>query len=468
MSQLWAMNISEASSLIHAHEISPIELVESHLERIETTDGRLNSFITVLADEATELAKEATQDVSSGRELGPLHGIPIGLKDLYDTAGTTTTIGSQIYRDRIPSSDATVVAKLRKDGAIIIGKLQMHEFALGATSVNPHYGPARNPWDLSRITGGSSGGSGSSVASGQCMGALGTDTGGSIRIPAGLCGIVGLKPTFGRVSRHGVFPLSWTMDTVGPMAKTVEDSAILLSSMAGFDPLDSGSANVPMENFVANIGEDISEMKIGVPQEYFYDIISEEVVGAVQAAQEVFLGLGAKVESVSIPRLNHSLAISGTIMLAEAASVHEKTLKERASQIGNDVRLRLTQGALLSASDYLKAQRARSEFNKQVNETLQQFDVLLSPTIAVGAPRIDEKTVLVDEAEHPALALMPRLTRPHNICGIPTISIPCGFTGKGMPIGLQLAGRAFAEKDIIQAAYAYENATNWSTVRPQL
>tara|TARA_B100000745_G_C20096329_1_gene374863 strand:- start:109 stop:1011 length:903 start_codon:yes stop_codon:yes gene_type:complete len=300
------------------------------------------------------------------------------------------------------------------------------------------------------------------------MGALGTDTGGSIRIPAGLCGIVGLKPTFGRVSRHGVFPLSWTMDTVGPMTRTVEDSATLLSAMAGFDPLDPGSANVPIEDFAVNIGKDVSKMKIGVPQEYFYDIISEEVAGAVQAAQEVFLGLGAKVESVSIPSLTHSLAISGTIMLAEAASVHEENLKERASQIGDDVRLRLTQGALLSASDYLKAQRARTEFNKQVNQILQQFDVLLSPTIAVGAPKIDEKTVLVNEAEHPALALMPRLTRPHNICGIPTISIPCGFTREGMPIGLQLAGRAFAEKDIIQAAYAYENATNWSTIMPEL
>ena len=462
------MNISEASSLIHAREISPIELIESHLERIETTEGSLNSFITVLADEATESAIKATQDISRGREFGPLHGIPIGLKDLYDTAGTITTVGSQIYKDRIPSSDATVVTKLRKAGAIIIGKLQMHEFALGSTSVNPHHGPARNPWDLSRITGGSSGGSGSSVASGQCMGALGTDTGGSIRIPAGLCGIVGLKPTFGRVSRHGVFPLSWTMDTVGPMTRTVEDSATLLNAMAGFDPLDPGSANVPVEDFASNIGKDVSKMKIGVPQEYFYDIISEEVAGAVQAAQEVFLGLGAKVESVSIPSLNHSLAISGTIMLTEAASVHEENLKERASQIGDDVRLRLTQGALISASDYLKAQRARTEFNKQVNEILQQFDVLLSPTIAVGAPRIDEKTVLVDDAEHPALALMPRLTRPHNICGIPTISIPCGFTREGMPIGLQLAGRAFAEKDIIQAAYAYENTTNWSTMRPQL
>jgi Asp-tRNA(Asn)/Glu-tRNA(Gln) amidotransferase A subunit family amidase len=258
------------------------------------------------------------------------------------------------------------------------------------------------------------------------------------------------------------------MDTVGPMTRTVEDSATLLSAMAGFDPLDPGSANVPLEDFAVNIGKDVSKMKIGVPQEYFYDIISEEVAGAVQAAQEVFLGLGAKVESVSIPSLTHSLAISGTIMLAEAASVHEENLKERASQIGDDVRLRLTQGALLSASDYLKAQRARTEFNKQVNQILQQFDVLLSPTIAVGAPKIDGKTVLVDEAEHPALALMPRLTRPHNICGIPTISIPCGFTREGMPIGLQLAGRAFAEKDIIQAAYAYENATNWSTVRPQL
>lgn len=468
MTELWDLSISIAASMIRAGEITPLELVESHLKRIEETEDQLNSFITIMSDEALDSAKKATDSTYTHKEIGQLHGIPLGLKDLYDTAGIKTTVGSRIYRNRIPKEDANVVTKLKKEGAIIIGKLQMHEFALGSTSVNPHDGPAKNPWDRSRITGGSSGGSASSVASGQCKGALGTDTGGSIRIPSGLCGIVGLKPTFGRVSRHGVFPLSWTMDTVGPMTRTVEDSALMLNVLAGFDPLDPNSANVPSENFASSIGSGIQGVKIAVPQEYFYDIIDDEVSKAIQVAQEVFAGLGARIEPINIPALEHSLAISGTIMLAEAASVHEFNLRENPNDIGDDVRLRLTQGALTSASDYIKAQRARTEFNRQIKEALNKFDVLLSPTIPVGAPKIGEQTVSVGDLNQPTLSLMSRLTRPHNICGIPTISIPCGFTQQKTPIGLQIGGRAFDEKLILRVAHTYESATDWVQARPAL
>ena len=468
MTDLWDLSIGTAATMIRAKEITPIELVESHLKRIEETEDQLNSFITIMADEAIDSAKKATDIIFKRKEIGHLHGIPIGLKDLYDTAGIKTTAGSMIYRDRIPNEDASVVTKLKGEGAIIIGKLQMHEFALGSTSINPHDGPARNPWDRSRITGGSSGGSASSVASGQCKGALGTDTGGSIRIPSGLCGIVGLKPTFGRVSRSGVFPLSWTMDTVGPMTRTVEDSALILNVLAGFDPQDPGSANVPSENFASDLGGGIEGVKIAVPQEYFYDIIDDEVSKAVQATQEVFIGLGATVEPIKIPALEHSLAISGTIMLAEAASVHDFNLREKPSEIGDDVRLRLTQGALTSASDYIKAQRARTEFNQQIKEALNKFDVLLSPTVPVGAPKINEQTITVGNLHQPTLSLMPRLTRPHNICGIPTISIPCGFTQQKTPIGIQIGGRAFDEKLVLRVAHAYESATDWGQSKPIL
>lgn len=468
MNSLCAISIKEAADLISAHKVKPSELVEAHIERINTTDDKLNSFITVLSESALRSSLIAEKEIMNGNYRGPIHGIPIGLKDLYDTAGTITTVGSKIYRGRLPQEDATVVSRLKEAGAIVVGKLQMHEFALGATSINPHDGPARNPWDTERITGGSSGGSASSVAAGQCMASLGTDTGGSIRIPSALCGIVGLKPTFGRVSRKGVFPLSWTMDTVGPMTRTVEDAALMLNAMVSFDPSDPGSSPHETEDFTSKLGQGIEGLTIGVPQEYFYETTSPEVKEALTSAEKVFESLGAKVIPLSIPVLEHSLAISGTIMLTEAASVHENNLKNRPFDIGDDVRLRLTQGSLYSAVDYLKAQRGRHEFNNQIDKAMETVDILLAPTVGIGAPKIDDKTVVLNGVEYPALALMPRLTRPHNICGLPTISIPCGFTSSGLPIGMQLAGRAFEDSVVIQTANAYENATDWAKQSPPI
>ena len=466
MNSLCAISIKEAAGLISAHKIKPSELVEAHIERINATDDKLNSFVTILSESALQSSFIAEKEIMNGNYRGPIHGIPIGLKDLYDTAGTITTVGSKIYRERLPQEDATVVSRLKEAGAIVVGKLQMHEFALGATSINPHDGPARNPWDTERITGGSSGGSASSVAAGQCMASLGTDTGGSIRIPSALCGIVGLKPTFGRVSRKGVFPLSWTMDTVGPMTRTVEDAALMLNAMVSFDPSDPGSSPHETEDFTSKLGLGIKGITIGVPQEYFYETTSPEVKEALNSAEKVFESLGAKVIPISIPVLEHSLAISGTIMLTEAASVHENNLKNRPFDIGDDVRLRLTQGSLYSAVDYLKAQRGRHEFNNQIDKAMETVDILLAPTVGIGAPKIDDKTVVLNGVEYPALALMPRLTRPHNICGLPTISIPCGFTSSGLPIGMQLAGRAFEDSVVIQTANAYENATDWTKQSP--
>ena len=466
MNSLCAISIKEAADLISAHKVKPSELVEAHIERINATDDKLNSFVTILSESALHSSFIAEKEIMNGNYRGPIHGIPIGLKDLYDTAGTITTVGSKIYRERLPQEDATVVSRLKEAGAIVVGKLQMHEFALGATSINPHDGPARNPWDTERITGGSSGGSASSVAAGQCMASLGTDTGGSIRIPSALCGIVGLKPTFGRVSRKGVFPLSWTMDTVGPMTRTVEDAALMLNAMVSFDPSDPGSSPHETEDFTSKLGLGIKGLTIGVPQEYFYETTSPEVKEALNSAEKVFESLGAKVIPISIPVLEHSLAISGTIMLTEAASVHERNLKDRPFDIGDDVRLRLTQGSLYSAVDYLKAQRGRHEFNNQIDKAMETVDILLAPTVGIGAPKIDDKTVVLNGVEYPALALMPRLTRPHNICGLPTISIPCGFTSSGLPIGMQLAGRAFEDSVVIQTANAYENATDWTKQSP--
>ena len=462
------LSISEAAGLIEGKQLSPVELVAAHLERIERTDERLNSFITLLAEEATAAAASAEAEIQAGDYRGPLHGVPIGLKDLYYTKGIRTTVGSKIMRDFVPDYDAAVTERFRDAGAVLMGKLQMHEFALGATSENPHDGPARNPWDTTRITGGSSGGSGSAVAAGQCMAALGSDTGGSIRIPASACGIVGHKPTFGRVSRVGVFPLANSLDTVGPMTRTVRDAAIVMNAIAGYDERDQSCANRPDEDFTRLLGQDISGLRVGLPQEYFYDMIEGEVTVAAQEAARVLEGLGAHVEECSIPALNDSISISGTILLTEAAEIHLDNLRERADDFGADVRGRLEEGAMTPAVSYIAAQQARTEFNRAIAEAMRTYDILLAPTTALGAPKLGERVVDVGGVSEAKLAIMPRLTRPHNICGIPTVSAPCGFTSEGLPIGVQLAARPFEDALALQVADAYEGATEWHKRRPPI
>ena len=464
--ELHYLSISEAADLISQKRLSPVELTQAHLTRIEATEPRLNSFITLLAYDALASAQTAEQEIQAGDYRGPLHGIPIGLKDLYYTKGILTTVGSKILRDFVPDYDATVTERFAEAGAVLMGKLQMHEFALGATSVNPHDGPAHNPWDVDSITGGSSGGSGSAVGSGQVMAALGSDTGGSVRIPAGLCGIVGLKPTFGRVSRRGVFPLSFSLDTVGPMTRTARDAALIMNVIAGYDSRDPSSANMPNEDFTAALGQSMNGLRIGIPDEFFYDIIDPEVAEAMCVATGMLGELGATVERVSIPVLNHSLAISSTILIAEAAEVHTENLRDRPQDIGADVRGRLQTGALTSARDYLKAQRARTEFNNQMAEVMERYDILVAPTSAIGAPKINQTHIEIGGRQENALSLMSRLTRPFNICGFPTATIPSGFTSAGLPIGMQIAGRPFEDATVLQVADAYEQATDWHTRRP--
>ena len=462
------LTIDEASRLLAERQLSPVELVNSHLERIDKTDDRLNSFITLLADRSMAEARKAEQAIISGNHLGPLHGIPIGLKDLYYTRGIPTTVGSRIMRDFVPEYDAAVTESFEAAGAILMGKLQMHEFALGGTSENPHDGPAHNPWDTGKMTGGSSGGSGSAVASGQCMGALGSDTGGSVRIPSSLCGIVGLKPTFGRVSRYGVYPLSWSLDTVGPMTRTVRDTALIMNVIAGYDPRDPSSSNTPAEDFTSALDQGVRGLRIGVPKEYFSDVLDEEVNQAVSRASQVLEELGASIEEVSIPALQHSIPISGTILLTEAAEIHLDHLRDRADDIGADVRARLETGALTPGVEYIKAQRARTAFNRQVAQAMERFDILLTPASPIGAPNLGEMAVNIGGRDESPLALLPRMTRPWNVCGVPAISVPCGFTSGGMPIGLQLAGRPFEDALVLRVAQAYERATEWHTQRPPL
>ncbi len=466
--ELCFLSIPEAAALIQSGQISPVELVRAHLQRIETTDPVLNSFITLLADESLERAAIVEGEIARGDYRGPLHGIPVGLKDLYYTKGIRTTMGTRILRHFVPEYDAAVTEGFSKAGAILLGKLQMHEFALGATSVNPHDGPARNPWNPDKITGGSSGGSAAAVAAGQCMAALGSDTGGSIRLPGALCGIVGLKPTFGRISRHGVYPLAWSLDTVGPMTRCVRDAALVLNALAGYDPRDPSSAKVPVPDFTEGLEDGLKGLKIGVPQDFFYDVISAEVSRAVAAASEVLAELGAEVEPCSIPALKHALGISSTILFAEAAETLFDHLRQRPGDLGADVRGRLRLGALTPAVDYIKAQRARSAYNAQFDAAMGRYDLLLAPTVAVGAPAIDQEVVRLGDRRENVLTLLSRLTRPFNLSGQPTISIPCGFTADAMPIGMQLAGRSWQEATVMRAAHAYEEATEWHRRRPMV
>ncbi len=467
-SELVFLSIADAAELVAGRQLSPVEIVDAHLRRIDATDGALNSFITLLRDESMAAAREAEGAIGSGGYIGPLHGLPIGLKDLYYTKGIRTTMGSKIMGEFVPDADAAVTERFHAAGAIVIGKLQMHEFALGATSENPHYGPAHNPWDTGRMTGGSSGGSGSAVASGQCMGALGSDTGGSVRIPASLCGIVGLKPTFGRVSRYGVYPLSWSFDTVGPMTRTVRDAALVLNAIAGHDSRDLSSSRRPTEDFAERLEDGISGVRIGIPREYFFEKTEPQVTDSVREAATVLEGLGASVEEVSIPVLEHSQTISTPISQAEASQIHTEHLRDRAHDIGADVRGRLYQGALIPATDYIKAQRARTVYNARMAEAFQRFDALIAPTCPVGAPQLGERTVQVGDVAEPTLALLSRLTRPFNVSGVPTVSLPCGFTSYGVPIGLQIAGRPFEDAAVLRIAHAYEQATEWHKRRPPI
>ena len=456
----------QLAPMIKSGEISPVEIIDAHLSRIRATEPVLNSFITVLADEATTAARQAERDIRAGRHRGPLHGIPVGLKDLFNTGGVRTTSGSRIYDNYIPAQDCTVAARFREAGAILLGKLNMHQFAYGPTGENPDYGHMHNPWDPERVSGGSSGGSGSAAAAGQCTITTGSDTGGSIRIPAALCGIVGLKPTYGRVSRHGLTPLAWSMDHPGPMVRTVEDAAITMNVIAGHDPNDVASANLPVPDYTAALTGEISGLRIGVPRQYMEAPLDPEVRQAVNSALEQMETMGAEVVEVEFPEFNDAAAISTTMLMAEATACFRDLLASDGNRLYEPVRLRLEAGLFISAADYLRAQQGRAVFDRAARRLLEDVDLLAGPTEPVTAPPILQQQVLAGEQEIGTVAALTQYTRPYNITGFPAISVPCGFSYEGMPIGLQLAGRPFDEETVLRAAHAYEQSTDWHDRRP--
>ena len=462
--QLCYLTIREASELLRSGELSPVEFVQDHLDRIEAIDARLQAFITLLKDEALADARGAESEIRRGDYRGPLHGIPIGLKDIYDTAGIRTTAGSKLDTDRVPAEDATTTARLKAAGTVLLGKLATFEYALGGPdNTNPFPSP-RNPWNLDYMTGGSSSGSGAAVASGLCMGALGTCTGGSIRGPSHFCGIAGIKPTYGRVSRYGVVTLSWSQDHCGPMTRTVEDAATMLQAIAGYDPKDPTTSSAPVPDYSLALKEDIKGLTIGVPRHYFFapgPDVNPEVVSVVERGLEVLQELGANLEEVTIPSLEYIRAANMVIMLSEAYAFHEKNLKARAQDYGKVVRDRLRMGGLFSAGNYIQAQRARQVAKREFAEVLRRVDVLVTPTMTQPATTF--------ESFDPASIFRGRsFTAPFNVTGLPAMSVPAGFTGDGLPVGMQVVGKPFDEPTVFRVAYTYQQYARWFERRPPI
>jgi aspartyl-tRNA(Asn)/glutamyl-tRNA(Gln) amidotransferase subunit A len=450
---------SEAAALFRTGELSPVELTLAYLERIEALQPTLRAYVTVTADLALREARAAEAAILRG-DPRPLLGIPVAYKDIYMTAGVRTTGGSQLYEDYVPEITATTVEKLRDAGMVMLGKLTTHEFAAGLTPEDHPLPPARNPWNLGHIPGGSSSGSGSALAAGLTVGALGSDTGGSIRNPGSFCGIAALKPTYGRCSRYGVYTLSWSLDHTGPMARTVEDCALMLNGLAGYDPKDPASARVPVEDFTAALGKSIAGTRIGVLRSWYEPTADAEVIAAVDAALETFTTLGATVTDVEIPHIELT-ACNTAIMLPEAFAYHEADLRETPELYAPQLRNRFLLGGLVLAHEYVQAQRARQILKAEVETVLREVDLLVTPTTPKTAPTFEQ-------AYSEAYRRGPHYTSLYNLTGLPALSAPCGFDGSGLPIGLQIAGRPFAETAVLQAGHAYERAAGWYTRHPAL
>jgi aspartyl-tRNA(Asn)/glutamyl-tRNA(Gln) amidotransferase subunit A len=460
MSDLTHLTIAEAADLLARREIAAVELTEAHLRRIDAHDTHLNSFITITSDHALTQARAADAELTRGVRRGPLHGIPLALKDLYDTAGIRTTAGSTFFADRIPDTDARAVTLLYQAGAVLLGKLNMHEWALGVTNINPHYGPSRNPWDPSRITGGSSGGAAAALAAGLCMGALGSDTGGSIRIPASLCGIVGLKPTFGRVSLQGVIPLSWNLDHAGPMARTVTDAALLLQAIAGYDPDDPVSVALPVDHLLATINAGVTGWRIALATDAHFGEADPEVISAVRRAATVFEELGARVEAVDLSQGREAAQMNALMTTSDAAAFHRDRLRDHPHRFGADVLARMERGAQFTSTEYILARRFQSEWRRRLERFFDQFDLLLTPATPITAPVIEG----LDSIE--AARQLTRCTAPFNLAGLPALSLPCGLSAAGLPIGLQIVAAPWNEARVLRAGRAFENATQWHRQTP--
>jgi len=466
--ELIYLTLREAADRLRERTLSPVALLDAMEARTAAVEPRLNAYVRPTFEAARAEARAAEREIAAGRYRGPLHGIPVALKDNYWTRGVTTAAGSKLLADFVPPEDGTVVAKLRAAGAVITGKTNMHELAIGGSTTNPHYGPTHNPWRLDCIPGGSSGGSAAAVAAGCCFAATGTDTAGSIREPAAYCGLVGIKPTYGRVSIRGIVPLSWSLDHAGPLTRTVEDGALVLQAIAGYDPADQCSADVPVPDFTADLGRGLRGLRLGVPRPYFFDQLDAEVAASVETAIGVLRDLGASVEDVTFERAAWAPALFPVISRPEAASFQEELLRTRPDDYG-DVRVQVELGTLVLATDYLRAQRLRTALRQELEGVFTRVDALVTPTTRtvahpIGQPFTEVAGKPVPNTSH----LWVGLTVPFDLTGTPAVSVPCGFAANGLPIGLQIAGRAWDEATILRIAAAYEGATSWHRQHPPL
>jgi aspartyl-tRNA(Asn)/glutamyl-tRNA(Gln) amidotransferase subunit A len=456
------LSVTELSELIREKKVSPVEATEAYLDRIDSLNFKFNSYITVCRSESLEAARDAEQAIARGHYIGPMHGIPVAVKDQLWSKGIRTTVGSRFMADFIPDEDATALANLKKAGAILLGKTNLTEFAIGGSQ---RYGPNRNPWDLDRFTGGSSGGSGSATAAFLCATSLGEDTGGSIRRPAAWCGLAGLRPSWGRVSRYGVAPGSWSMDQVGPISRTVEDAAITLGAIAGYDPKDPHSSHAPVPDYRRALDGDIQGLRIGMIKELVQgEIVDPEVSEAVINAGSVLGELGAMVEEVSLPLTIHGGLISAVLIGVEAAMTYRDWIKDDIHGFGHGNQIGLLTGSLMPAQAYYKVQKLRELVRRQVLGALQTYDVLILPTSKSCAPILEDEPVIA--SKEMATGMPPVMTRPFNLAGAPALSVNCGFNSQGLPIGLQIGGRLFDEETVLKVGHAYEQNTPWLGARP--
>lgn len=463
MLKLSAARLAES---IRTHEISPVDLVEELLARIKRLNGLLNAFITIADERCLKEAETLEREARVGKIRGPLHGVPVAVKDLIHVEGMRFTAGSKILSGEYSEVDATVVERLRNAGAIIIGKTNLHEFGSGTTNVNPHFGATRNPWSLDRISGGSSGGSAVAVAAYMCPIALGTDTSGSIRIPASLCGIVGLKPTYGLVSKHGVLPLSWTLDHVGPMARTVEDVALLLRVIAGFDPKDESSVLYDVPNYSDALDCDVEGLKLCLMREPFEVPPDEDVERQMEKAIDVFSSLGIEVHEVKFSMAHVVRECWAPIRFGEAAAFHDPWFRTRSSDYGEDVRKMLEKGRAFTAVEYIKALKFRKEVTNEFQRLLSRYDALVCYATPIPAPKIGEGKVLVRGKIYDVFSALTSWTILFNVTGSPAISLPIGLSREGLPISLQIAGKPFDEETVLRVAHALEIESNLQLVPP--
>jgi aspartyl-tRNA(Asn)/glutamyl-tRNA(Gln) amidotransferase subunit A len=460
---LTQLTLVQAMEMLRRVAVSPVELTQAFIARIEQLNPVLNAFITVTAEQALQQAREAEAEIQRGQWRGPLHGMPLALKDLIDTAGIRTTAASAVFEERVPTEDAEVVRRLKAAGAVLLGKLNMHEFACGGTSVPSYFGAVHNPWNLARIGGGSSGGSAAAVAAGLCMGALGSDTAASVRHPAAYCGVVGLKPTYGRISTRGVIPLSWSLDHIGPLCRTAADAALLLEAIAGYDPLEPSSVDWPADRYASAIEAETASLRLGLIRRPYFEALDPDIEAAVTASIKELVRITAGVRDVELPYTNVLL----TIASAEAYAFHKPYFTQTPQLYQTMTRQRLEQAASISAADYVNARREMERLRWQADSAFSSVDLLVTPTTAI-APITIESGYLDPPLPPDGTPVEFRNTHMFDVLGLPAISVPCGFTRDRMPIGLQITGPRFGESRVLTLAHAYQKITGWHTHSPPI